>query len=258
VVLAGIMGVAWAGSDDTVAREFSAFRQGRPVEPADAVGREFSAYGFPVDAGASDAASREFAAFGQSPPVSIDDAASREFSAYKGSSPAIPDGISREFSAFRLQGPLHVTDAVSRDFSVYNDTLNANVTDAVSRDFSAYRPGAPAAITDAASREAAVWCLTPADTPKEGVPAQFLLRSARPNPFERTTELTYGLPWEATVSLEVYDAGGRLTAQVLREKKETAGWHTARIDGAGWPSGVYFYRFRAGEIRRTGKIVVHR
>jgi hypothetical protein len=253
------MSMAWADSDDTVAREFSAFRPARQAATVDAFSREFSAMGQPVDALASDAASREFAAFRPGRLVSIEDAASREFSAYKGTLPPAPqDVISREFSAFRPQGPIQVTDAVSRDFSVYNDTLNAEVTDAVSRDFSAYRPGAPAEITDAASREAAIWNLTPADAPKEGVPAQFTLRSARPNPFSRTTELTYGLPRETSVSLEVYDAGGRLTAQVLREKKESAGWHTARIDGAGWPSGVYFYRFRAGDIRRTGKIVVHR
>jgi hypothetical protein len=246
VVLAAALGAPVARAEvvpveDAMGRETVVFRNASAVSATDAVGREATVFreSLPLS-NADDAFSREFVAFGQSPP------------------PAPTDAFSREWVAFRQASPVAIADGFSREFVVYNDTLSIEPVDAFSREFTAFRPDRPAEIVDAMSRESKIWCLTPADAPKEGVPAQFMLRSARPNPFERTTELTYGLPREATVSLEVYDAGGRLTAQVLRERKETAGWHTARIDAAGWPSGVYFYRFRAGEIRRTGKIVVHR
>jgi len=108
-----------------------------------------------------------------------------------------------------------------------------------------------------------VWGGQPTGVPEgeEGaVPARYVLELARPNPFNPMTEVVYGLPEAACVTLGVYDVSGRLV-RVLAEGEMPAGYHRVRWDGrdeAGRQvaSGVYFCRVQAGSFSDATKMVL--
>ncbi|HDQ99740.1 MAG TPA: T9SS type A sorting domain-containing protein [candidate division WOR-3 bacterium] len=80
--------------------------------------------------------------------------------------------------------------------------------------------------------------------------------SAFPNPFAGTTTIHYELASPATVSLRVYDAGGRLVATLV-EGDRGPGRHQARFaPGDPVPRGVYFVQLsaRAGRDAGTGTV----
>ncbi len=69
----------------------------------------------------------------------------------------------------------------------------------------------------------------------------FKLEQNIPNPFNSTTCITYGVPKQSHVVLEVYDAFGRKIQTLINQRQE-AGIYTVEFDASGLPSGVYFYR----------------
>lgn len=83
--------------------------------------------------------------------------------------------------------------------------------------------------------------------------------AARPNPFRDETEITYALPTAARATLRVYSASGRLV-RTLVDSDMPAGVHRARWDGRDSSnrtvgSGIYFFRFSAGEVVRTHRML---
>jgi len=84
-----------------------------------------------------------------------------------------------------------------------------------------------------------------------------------PNPFSPETEISFYLPEERIVRLEVFDAGGRLVKAIIAGRAYPAGVHTVSWDGRSRDgdllgSGVYFYRFKAGDFVRTKKMALAR
>ena len=90
-----------------------------------------------------------------------------------------------------------------------------------------------------------------------GIPSNFALGPARPNPMRQGTTIAFGLPVESKVSLKVYNLAGQLVATLV-EGKLPAGRHETRWEGRGQPSGVYFYRLDAGSYSATKKLVLVR
>lgn len=76
-----------------------------------------------------------------------------------------------------------------------------------------------------------------------------------PNPFNPATVISYSLPASGPVHLAVYDLRGREIV-CLVDGVQGAGLQSARFDGEGVPSGVYFYRLRAGSLNNIGKMVL--
>jgi hypothetical protein len=76
-----------------------------------------------------------------------------------------------------------------------------------------------------------------------------------PNPFNPTTEISFSLPNASDVKLEVYNIMGQKVAVVVDEYLQ-AGEHTALWDAGSFSSGVYFYRFEAGEFVESRKMVL--
>jgi hypothetical protein len=72
-------------------------------------------------------------------------------------------------------------------------------------------------------------------------PAVFALSQNYPNPFNPSTKISYQLPTEGLVHLEVYDIMGRTLTTLVNEEKP-AGQFTATFDASQLPSGIYFYR----------------
>jgi Secretion system C-terminal sorting domain len=76
------------------------------------------------------------------------------------------------------------------------------------------------------------------------VPKTYALYQNYPNPFNPTTTISYQLAAVSHVTLKIYDVLGR-ELTTLADGRENAGVYRADFNGAGLPSGVYFYRLLA-------------
>jgi hypothetical protein len=76
-------------------------------------------------------------------------------------------------------------------------------------------------------------------------PASFTLEQNFPNPFNPTTNISFELPVNSTVSLTIYDISGREIASVYSNQNLTSGAHTATFDAGNLASGTYIYRLEA-------------
>ncbi|HUF08166.1 MAG TPA: FlgD immunoglobulin-like domain containing protein, partial [Rhodothermales bacterium] len=93
-------------------------------------------------------------------------------------------------------------------------------------------------------------------------PNAFTLSQNYPNPFNPSTEIGYTTPKESLVSVEVYDALGRLVKslvhQVLAAGIHHVAWDGTDASGVDVPGGVYFYRATLGDVTRTRSMVLIR
>ncbi len=88
----------------------------------------------------------------------------------------------------------------------------------------------------------------------EILPTTFALKSNYPNPFRGSTRITFDLPSEAKISVDVLDVAGRLMRRIPGQTI-AAGWdRSVEFSGANLPSGVYVYRLR---IASTGALTTH-
>jgi hypothetical protein len=90
------------------------------------------------------------------------------------------------------------------------------------------------------------------------VPELFSLNPNRPNPFNPTTEISFVLPKQAHVKLEIYNVLGQKVTTLL-DKPMDAGyqavtWDGTSSSGSAVSSGIYFYRLTAGEFSATKKM----
>lgn len=76
-----------------------------------------------------------------------------------------------------------------------------------------------------------------------------------PNPFREHTSMTFTLPEEGPVRIDVYDMLGRLVMTPV-DREMPAGPHELVIDGSHLAGGVYVVVFKAGARRLTRRIVV--
>jgi hypothetical protein len=88
-------------------------------------------------------------------------------------------------------------------------------------------------------------------------PTGFALLGNYPNPFNPSTTISYVLPEQAAVSLRVFDANGREVRELIHSD-QPAGSYRVNFNGAGLPSGTYFYRLAAGRQSATGTMVLLR
>ena len=90
---------------------------------------------------------------------------------------------------------------------------------------------------------------------KGNVPSQFSLSQNYPNPFNPTTNLEFQVASSEFVSLKVLDVLGREVATLVNEERQP-GTYTIRWSASGLPTGVYFYRLRAGGFVETKKMIL--
>ncbi len=87
------------------------------------------------------------------------------------------------------------------------------------------------------------------------MPTAFRLQQNFPNPFNPTTIISYELPADNVVSLEVYDMLGRKVKTLLSER-QSAGAHSVTFNASSFSSGVYFYRLTTGNFVETKKLIL--
>ncbi|MEJ2635754.1 MAG: T9SS type A sorting domain-containing protein [Calditrichia bacterium] len=74
---------------------------------------------------------------------------------------------------------------------------------------------------------------------------KFSLFQNYPNPFNSSTFIGYYLPVESHVNIKIFDISGRLV-DIIEDRNQTPGRHTARWNPNTVGSGVYFYRIQFG------------
>jgi hypothetical protein len=86
-------------------------------------------------------------------------------------------------------------------------------------------------------------------------PADFLIVSVHPNPFNPVTTLTLAIPREGGVCVRIYNLLGQQVAEPLNRRLE-AGLHTLTIDGSRWASGVYVAVAEQADQTRSQKMLL--
>ena len=97
--------------------------------------------------------------------------------------------------------------------------------------------------------------LTSIEEHSNGSPKTFMLSQNYPNPFNPSTNISYQLPANYFVVLNLYDVLGRKVATLVHER-QSAGSHSVKFDATNLPSGVYFYRLEAGTYHDTKKLLL--
>jgi Secretion system C-terminal sorting domain len=90
-----------------------------------------------------------------------------------------------------------------------------------------------------------------------GVAWEFVLHQNYPNPFNPTTTISFSIPLRTFVTIDIIDIVGRVAATVVSEELN-AGSYERRWIASGMPSGMYFYRMRAGTYVETKKLLLIR
>ena len=95
------------------------------------------------------------------------------------------------------------------------------------------------------------------------LPTEYVLSQNYPNPFNPTTWITFGIParaGEVEVRLEIFTIDGRLVRSLVQNKLSPGAhrvqWDGRDGDGASVPTGVYFYRIRAGNFAASRKLAL--
>ena len=86
-------------------------------------------------------------------------------------------------------------------------------------------------------------------------PQKFSLEQNYPNPFNPITQLSFSISSPTFVTLKVYDIIGNELATLVNERKEI-GKYSIAWNGEQFPSGMYFYRLKAGEFSDTKKLII--
>jgi hypothetical protein len=74
------------------------------------------------------------------------------------------------------------------------------------------------------------------------IPAEFILYQNYPNPFNPTTNIKFLIPFDANITLEVYNISGKIISSLIENKNYTSGLHSISFNGNEFSSGIYFYR----------------
>jgi endoglucanase len=96
--------------------------------------------------------------------------------------------------------------------------------------------------------------------PAKELPMNYELRQNYPNPFNPSTIISYSLPEEAKVKIEIYNLLGQKVAALV-DGVEFAGNHSVTWNAHNFSGGIYFYRIIAvGEktFEKTQKLVLIR
>ncbi|MCW8813665.1 MAG: T9SS type A sorting domain-containing protein, partial [Chlorobium sp.] len=93
------------------------------------------------------------------------------------------------------------------------------------------------------------------DNTPSTTPTSYTLGQNYPNPFNPSTKISYSIPVEGFVNLDVYNSIGQKVASLVNENK-TAGTYEVNFDAAKLSSGIYFYKIASGNFTETKKMIL--
>jgi len=89
------------------------------------------------------------------------------------------------------------------------------------------------------------------------IPGNFSLTQNYPNPFNPSTKISFSIPKSEFVSLKVFNSVGQEVESLLNKKLEP-GSYDINFNAGKLSSGIYFYRFVAGNFAETKKMILLR
>ncbi len=87
------------------------------------------------------------------------------------------------------------------------------------------------------------------------VPKVFALSDIRPNPVSGRASISFAVPKDARVRIDLYDAAGR-KIQTLADGRFNAGYHSVTLNTSHIANGVYFVHMKADNFRQTKRIII--
>ena len=95
---------------------------------------------------------------------------------------------------------------------------------------------------------------------KSLIPDHYSLYQNYPNPFNPSTNISYDLPENIMVSINIFDLMGRKVRTLVNSKQAIGSkniqWNATNENGQPVPAGMYIYTIQAGEFRQTRKMVL--
>jgi hypothetical protein len=92
------------------------------------------------------------------------------------------------------------------------------------------------------------------------LPKEFALSQNYPNPFNPTTAISFDLPKDEHVVLNIYNINGQLVRTLVNEKKNAGSykviWNGLNESGKAVASGMYIYRIKAGSFMQTKRMTL--
>ena len=87
-----------------------------------------------------------------------------------------------------------------------------------------------------------------------------LLSQNYPNPFNPTTTISFEIPNDAHVSLEIYNVRGQMVKRLLNTHKaigkHSVTWDGKDEQGRDCSSGIYYYRLKSNGVIHTQKMLM--
>ena len=91
-------------------------------------------------------------------------------------------------------------------------------------------------------------------------PEEYILSDAYPNPFNPTSTLSFSVPTEGVMSLNIYDMTGRLVSTLvdgnLKQGYHSITWNGMDSNGHAVSSGMYIYSLKGEGVSITKKMVM--
>lgn len=90
----------------------------------------------------------------------------------------------------------------------------------------------------------------------------FFINQNYPNPFNPSTTISYTLPEESNVTINIYNLLGNRVARIFSSIQplgtHSIQWNGTDQQGNQVPTGIYFYQLQAGDFVQTKKMVLMR
>jgi hypothetical protein len=99
------------------------------------------------------------------------------------------------------------------------------------------------------------WELVEVHRPEAILPTATSLNQNHPNPFNARTIISYQLPVNGHVKLEVYNLFGQNVATLVNAEQE-ASYRSVSWDASEVSSGLYFYKLTAGDFSETKRMML--
>ena len=94
----------------------------------------------------------------------------------------------------------------------------------------------------------------------DNIPARYSLGEAYPNPFNPATTISYEIPNDEYVSIDIYNLmGGHIKSLVSMNQNpgyKSIRWNATNDRNESVSAGLYIYTIQAGEFRQTRKMVL--
>jgi aminopeptidase N len=151
-------------------------------------------------------------------------------------------------------------------FTSGNDSLLNIMNDANNQEFNFYFNRQPTTLLFDPNNDIVIKSATTSIGIKEitnEIPTEYKLFQNFPNPFNPSTKIKFSIPQHTpyplsrgeNVSLKIYDITGKEIATLVNEALQP-GMYEVTFDGTNLPSGIYFYRFSAGDFSDVKKLIL--